>query len=73
MEDTPRDIKQLVRETVMARSEEERFLMCAEMFEVAKEFAKVGLPKGLSPEDELTHVINKLYGDSMNHSDIEPN
>jgi hypothetical protein len=71
MEDTPKQIKQLVYKTVMARTEEDRFLMCAEMFEVAKEFAKVGLPKGLSPDDEMKAVIKKLYGDCLGQSEAE--
>ena len=62
MEDTTSEIKQLVYETVMARSEEERFLMCAEMFETAKEFAKIGMPEGLSKKEQDAHILRRLYG-----------
>lgn len=64
MEDTPRHIRDLVYRTIMARSEEERFLMCAEMFETSKELAKIGMPKGLSEEEIQAFVFRKIHGAS---------
>lgn len=62
MEDTPRQVRDLVYRTVMARTEEERFLMCAEMFETSKELAKIGMPEGLSPKAEEEYVFRRLHG-----------
>lgn len=46
----------------MARSEEERFLMCAEMYETSKELAKIGMPEGLSVLEEQAFVFRRLHG-----------
>lgn len=62
MEDTPRQIRDLVYQTVMARTEEERFLMCAEMFETSKELAKIGMPEGLSQVEQQAFVFKRLHG-----------
>lgn len=62
MEDTPRHIRELVYRTVMARSEEERFLMCAEMFETSRELAKIGMPEGLSGVEQEEFVFKRIHG-----------
>jgi len=62
MEDTPRHIRELVYQTVMARTEEERFLMCAEMFETSKELAKIGMPEGLSSSEQDAYIFKRLHG-----------
>ena len=64
MEDTPRHIRKLVYETVMERTEEERFLMCAGMFETSKELAKIGMPDGLSELEQQAFVFRRIYGAS---------
>lgn len=46
----------------MTRSEEERFLMCAEMHEAGKEFAKLEMPKGLTHREQRLYVFRRLYG-----------
>jgi len=46
----------------MARTVEERFLMCAEMYEDAKELAKIGMPEGLSGEEREAFIFERLYG-----------
>ena len=48
--------------TVMARTVEERFLMCAEMYEDAKELAKIGMPEGLSGEEREIFIFERLHG-----------
>jgi hypothetical protein len=65
VEDTPAEIRALVHSTVMKLSEEERFLMCAEMFESSKNFIAECLPKGLSPEERKRAIFLKLYGFEM--------
>ncbi len=62
MEDTTPEIKALVYKTVMARTEEERFLMCAEMFETAKRFAEERLPADLSEYERKKRVFEDIYG-----------
>jgi hypothetical protein len=62
MEDTTREARQIVREIVMAKSVEERLLMCAQMYEEAKEFAKIGMPEGLSDEEREIYVFRRIHG-----------
>lgn len=49
----------------MARSEEARFLMCAEMHEAGVEFAKIGMPDGLSPEEQKRFVYRRIHGEDF--------
>lgn len=49
---------------IMARTEEERFLMCAEMFETSKELAKIGMPEGLSFDEQQAYIFKRLHGGS---------
>ena len=65
MEDTTPEIRRLVYQTVMARTEEERFIMCAEMFETAKAFARMNMPEGLSAEEEKRFIFERIYGEPM--------
>jgi hypothetical protein len=44
MTNTPPEIDQMVRQRIMARSGEERFIMGAQMFESAMEMAKASSP-----------------------------
>jgi len=64
MEDTTPAAKQLVRDIVMSRSVEERFLMCAEMYEEAKEFARIGMPEGLSNEEQEVFIFRRIHGET---------
>lgn len=64
MEDTSRENRELVRDIVMSKSVEERFLMCAEMYEDAKELARIGMPSGLSDEEQESFIFEKLHGAS---------
>jgi len=62
MEDTTADAAQIVRDVVMSKSVEERLLMCAQMYEEAKEFAKIGMPEGLSEKDQEAFIFNRIHG-----------
>lgn len=62
MEDTSRQNRALVREILMSKTLEERFLMCAEMCDEAKEFAKVGMPQGLSLAEQEKLVFRRIHG-----------
>jgi len=62
MEDTTRENRELVRDIITSKSVEERFLMCAAMYEDAKELASIGMPAGLSGEGEQAHIFKRLHG-----------
>ena len=62
MEDTTPRVKQLVREIAMSRSAGERILMCAEMYDEAKEFARIGMPEGLSHEEQEIFLFRRIHG-----------
>lgn len=64
MEDTTSENRELVRNIVMSKSVEERFLMCAAMYEDAKELARVGLPRGLSDHEQEALIFTRLHGAS---------
>ncbi|MEQ1646245.1 MAG: hypothetical protein ABL959_22525 [Pyrinomonadaceae bacterium] len=46
----------------MSKSIEERFLMCAGMYEDAKEFARIGMPKGLSTTEQEAFIFLRIHG-----------
>ena len=62
MEDTTRENRQLVRDILMSKTVEERFLICAAMYEDAKELARIGMPAGLSDPEQEAYVFKKLHG-----------
>ena len=62
MEDTTQAAQQLVRDIVMSKTVEERFLMCAEMYEDAKEFARIGMPEGLSSVEQEEFIFRRIHG-----------
>lgn len=55
--DTPPEIERVVRNKIMARSGEERFIMDAEMFESAREMIEASLPKNLSETKKAVPAI----------------
>jgi hypothetical protein len=62
MNDTPPEIERMVREKLMARSGEERFIMGALMFDAAREMVLASFPPDL-PEDELKRrLFERIYG-----------
>ena len=65
MIDTSPEIAELVRQKLMARSGEERFLMSVRMFDAARDMALASLPDGLSPEELKRQLFRRLYGQPM--------
>jgi len=62
MTDTPPEIERLLRDKIMARSGEERFIMGAQMFDAACEMVKASLPRGLSEAEQRRQLFKRLYG-----------
>jgi len=62
MNDTTKEIRQLVREQIMARSPAERFVMGAEMFDSAVAVVKASLPADLSSGEYKRQLFRRLYG-----------
>lgn len=46
----------------MSKTVAERFLMCAQMYEDAKKFARIGMPKGLSETDQKRYIFKRIHG-----------
>jgi hypothetical protein len=67
--DTPPEVEQLVRERIMARSGEERFIMGSRMFDSAREMMKASLPSGLSRAEEQRLLFNRIYGKEIDLGD----
>jgi hypothetical protein len=61
MIDTAQEIKQFVREQIMARSPAERFVMGAEMFDSALAVVKASLPANLSMSEYKRQLFKRLY------------
>jgi hypothetical protein len=62
MTDTTPQIQKIVREKIMARSGEERFLMGAQMFDAAREMILASLPRDLSGEALRQKLFERIYG-----------
>lgn len=65
MTDTSPEIAELVRQRLMARSGEERFLMGVAMFDAARAMAMASLPSGLSPEELKRELFRRIYGQPL--------
>jgi len=65
MNDTPPEIAELVRQKLMARLPEERFLMGVHAFDAARTMVLASLPAGLSPEELKRQLLQRLYGQPM--------
>ncbi len=61
MTDTSPEITELVRQKLMARSGEERFVMGVQMFEAARAMVLASLPAGLSATDAKRQLFQRLY------------
>ncbi len=66
MNDTRPEIERLVREKIMARSGEERFVMGAQMFEAARTVIRASFPPGLSADETRHRLYERLYGEPLN-------
>ena len=65
MNDTAPEIKELVREMMMQRTGEERFLMGARMFDAARELVIASLPKDLPPHEFKLRLFERIYGSTL--------
>lgn len=65
MTDTSPEIERMMRDKLMARSGEERFVMGARMFESACEMVKASLPRGLSAAEQRRQLFKRLYGKEL--------
>lgn len=62
MNDTSPEVERKMREMIMARSGEERFIMGALMFDAAREIILASLPKDL-PDAKLRNLLfERIYG-----------
>ncbi len=65
MTDTSPEIERMVRDEIMARSGEERFIMGAQMFDSAREMLKASLPKDLSETEQRRLLFKRIYGKEL--------
>jgi hypothetical protein len=65
MNDTPPEIARMVREKIMARSGEERFIMGAQMFEAARQMILASFPPSLSQDEIRSRLFERLYGEPL--------
>ncbi len=65
MEDTTFEVKQEFYEILMSRPEEERFLMCAEMYDVARAIAFSTMPENLTEKEQKQFIYKKIYDESF--------
>jgi hypothetical protein len=61
MTDTPSEIDRMVRDKIVARSGEERFIMGAQMFDSSREMVKAFLPKGLPETEQRRLLLKRIY------------
>ena len=65
MTDTPPEVKKMVRDKIMARSGEERFIMGAQMFEAARVMVLASLSPGLSEAEQKRQLFGRIYGTDL--------
>ena len=65
MTDTSPEIAEIVRQRLMARSPEDRFLMGVRMFDAARDMTLASLPAGLSAEELKRQLFQRLYGQPL--------
>ena len=65
MIDTPPEITELVRQKLMARSGEERFMMGVRSFDAARAMVLASLPPGLPPEELKRQLYQRIYGEPL--------
>jgi hypothetical protein len=65
MTDTPPEIEKLYHEMLMQKSNEERFIMGARMFDFAKTMAVASFPEGLSEEEFRVQLFLRFYGNDF--------
>lgn len=63
--DTSPEARIAFRKIIASKTEEERILMCAEMFDTAREFIISSMPENLSANDQKRYVYEKTYGEPL--------
>lgn len=62
MTDTLPEIAELVRQKLMARCDEERFMMGIRSFDGAPDMVIASMPKGLPREEFRRQLFQRIYG-----------
>jgi hypothetical protein len=62
MHDTAPEVAELMRELLMQRSGEERFMMGLLMFDAAREFVLASLPADLPEAEFKRRLFERIYG-----------
>ena len=65
MTDTTPQIERMVRDEIMGRSSEERFIMGAQMFDSAREMIQASLPRGISEAERRRLLFKRIYGKEL--------
>ncbi len=65
MNDTSPEIQEKVKQMMMARSGEERFMMGALMFDAAREIVLASFPKNLSNVELKRRLFERFYGNEV--------
>lgn len=65
MNDTSPEMERLYRKMLLERSNEERFMMGVQMFEVARTMILASLPEGLSEGQIRQALFLRLYGNDF--------
>lgn len=66
MNDTSPEVERVMREMMMARCGEERFVMGALMFDAARELIIASLPPDLPPPEFKRRLFERIYGSPLN-------
>ena len=62
MNDTSPEVEEMMREMLLKRSGEERFVMGALMFDAARELIIASLPRNLAPLEFKCRLFERVYG-----------
>ena len=71
MNDTAPEIAKFVREQLMARSGEERFMMASRSFDAARELVMASFPPGLPPNEVRRRLFKVFYGHEIKLTEEE--
>lgn len=63
MNDTSPEIAEIVRQRLMARSGEDRFMMGAKMFSAARDIVIASMPKNLKGIDFKRELYRRIYSE----------
>ena len=65
MNDTPPEVKQMVRDRLMALSGEERFCMGSRMFDAARRMVLASFPDGLTKTERKQRIFERINGEAF--------